>query len=93
MNKPTEYLSTNFNKYQCDHPFAVRSIGNFFDSLIKLIALVEPSCILDIGCGEGFDVKNICERGMVNSAYVCGLDSNLQALEMARELLHSSTPS
>jgi ubiquinone/menaquinone biosynthesis C-methylase UbiE len=88
MNKTNEYLSTNFNKYQCDHPFAVRSIDNFFNSLIKLIALVKPSYILNIGCGEGFDIKNICEKGTVNSAYACGLDLNLQALKIARELLY-----
>jgi 2-polyprenyl-3-methyl-5-hydroxy-6-metoxy-1,4-benzoquinol methylase len=86
MNKTSDYSSTNFDKYHCDHPFAVKSIGNFFDNMINLIALVKPSYILDIGCGEGFDIKNICEKGKVDSAYVCGLDLSLGALKVAREL-------
>lgn len=85
MIETNEYSSTNINKYQCQHPFASKRIGRFYDSLIKLIALVRPACILNTGCGEGFDTKIVCEK--VNSAYCCGLDLNSDALKMAQELL------
>ncbi|MFQ6101260.1 MAG: class I SAM-dependent methyltransferase [Anaerolineae bacterium] len=85
--KTRAYQTTNLSKYQCDHPFVIERVGDFFDSLIELVALVEPSYVLDIGCGEGFDIKNVCERGEISLAHCCGLDMNLRALKMAQELL------
>ena len=87
MIKTDEYPSSNLNKYQCQHPFASERIDRFYDSLVKLIGLVKPACILNIGCGEGFDTKIICEKRRVDSAYFCGLDLNSEALKMAQDLL------
>lgn len=78
--------TTNFQKYQCQHPFAVNRIGNFYDALIQLIDLVKPTNMLNIGCGEGFDLRNIYDRG-ITPEYCCGLDLNLEALRMAKKAL------
>lgn len=86
-SKTRDYQTTNLNRYQGDHSFAVERIGNFFDNLIRLITLVKPAYILNIGCGEGFDIKNVCEKGKIDLAYCCGLDLNSEALKMAQELL------
>lgn len=78
-------LTTNLNKYRSTHPFAVSRISHFFDELTRLIKLASPRYVLNVGCGEGFDVKNLGERN-ADLAYCCGLDLNPQALKVAQEL-------
>ena len=90
MNKIRDYSSTNLVKYQCQHPFAIKAIGRFYDSIVKLIALVRPANMLDIGCGEGFSLRNIYEKGGINIEYCCGLDLELEALRMAKKSLIDS---
>lgn len=80
--------TTNYQKYQVDHPFVVKRIERFFDDLVRLIALSGPLRVLDLGCGEGFDLKNICERS-AGSFYCCGLDLNSKALRVAQRLLRA----
>ncbi|MFX0205487.1 MAG: class I SAM-dependent methyltransferase [Candidatus Hodarchaeota archaeon] len=87
MNKPNEYSSTNLNKYQCQHPFAIKRIGRFYESLIKLIVSVKPGNMLNIGCGEGFDIKRIYESGITNFGYCYGLDLNFDSLKIAKKNL------
>ncbi len=89
MEKTNEYLSANINKYQCQHPFAIKRIGRFYDSLVKLIDFVVPANVLNVGCGEGLDIKNIYERRKNNIEYCCGLDLSFEALKRAKIFLAS----
>lgn len=86
MNRTNKYSSTNINKYQCNHPFVVNRIANFFQNLLKLIVLLKPFNILNIGCGEGFDIKNIYQKGKMNFECCC-MDLNFDALKMTKKLL------
>ncbi len=80
--------TTNYDKYTSNHPYVVERIGRFFGDLARLIALVEPMSILSLGCGEGFDLKSICEKSP-GSPYCCGLDLNPGALRVAQELVRN----
>ena len=80
----------NLDKYRCDRGFATRTLGNFFDSLVELILWARPTYVLNIGCGEGLDMKNIFKRANVDFAYSCGLDLRLEALKMAEKMLADS---
>jgi len=86
MSNTKSYPTTNFNKYHCQHQFAINRIGNFLDNLTQLITLIKPSYIFNIGCGEGLDIKNIYEKGEINIEYCCGLDLNFDALKIARQM-------
>lgn len=87
MTETNEHTSTNFNKYQCLHPFAIKRRDNFFNNIIQFITVVKHSYILNLGCGEGFDIKNIYEKREIEIEYCCGLDLNFEALKMAKEVL------
>ncbi|MCP4372503.1 MAG: class I SAM-dependent methyltransferase [Deltaproteobacteria bacterium] len=87
MPTTNEYSSTNLNKYQCQHPFAVQRIADFSDTLIKLITPVNHAYILNIGCGEGFDIKNILDKNKSNPEFCCGVDLNFDALKVAQKML------
>ena len=86
MSNTKSYPTTSFNKYHCQHQFAINRIGNFLDNLTQLITLIKPSYIFNIGCGEGLDIKNIYEKGKINIEYCCGLDLNFDALKMAKQM-------
>jgi len=86
MSNTKSYPTTNFNKYHCQHQFAINRIGTFLDNLTQLITLIKPSYIFNIGCGEGLDIKNIYEKGEINIEYCCGLDLNFDALKIARQM-------
>ena len=85
MNQTNEYTSSNLEKHECRHPFAVNKIGKFYDSIANLIASIKPANMLNIGCGEGFDIRNVYEKGGINIEYCCGLDLNFEALIMAKK--------
>lgn len=78
-------MSTNLDKHQSPHPLAVSRIGHFYDEVTRLVELVRPARILNIGCGEGFDAKNLGDRH-ADINYCCGLDLDWQALTVSRTL-------
>ncbi len=77
-------------KYQCTHPFAVSCIDNYFDRLTQLIDMINPSNILDLGCGEGYGIKKIMERTTAYCAHYYGLDCNVNTLRLARRILKAN---
>jgi 2-polyprenyl-3-methyl-5-hydroxy-6-metoxy-1,4-benzoquinol methylase len=52
-----------------------------------LIKLIDPLHILDVGCGEGFDIQHLSSRIRMDSLRYCGLDLSLGALENAKVML------
>jgi 2-polyprenyl-3-methyl-5-hydroxy-6-metoxy-1,4-benzoquinol methylase len=86
-SKTSAHRTTNLEKYQGTHSFAVARIGTFYDNLVRLIDLARPTRILSLGCGEGFDAKHIHEKASLRGARYCGLDLNPKALETAQEVL------
>jgi ubiquinone/menaquinone biosynthesis C-methylase UbiE len=58
--------------------------------MILLIKQVKHNHILDLGCGEGFDLKNILEKGELSIEYCFGFDLNIDALRFANKMLAKS---
>lgn len=87
MEELNKYTSSNLSKYQCKSPFAIKRIAEYSNNLVKLVTQVKHSYILNLGCGEGYDIKNIYEKENINIEYCCGLDLNFEALKMARQVL------
>lgn len=82
-----DYQTGNSLKYRTAHPFAVKRIRGFFDRLAELVKLTAPARVLDIGCGEGFGIKNLCARTPTDRVRYWGLDLSLEALRVAQGLL------
>ncbi len=87
MMNPVEHDSSNLNKYQCHHPFAVKTIGAFTTKVMQMISRTKHSRILSLGCGEGYDIKNLFEKRRIEFEYCCGLDLNINALRYSRKVV------
>ena len=90
QNNSIPHTSTNLHKHQCKQNFAQNSIKHFHDSLITLLREIEPTRILSAGCGEGFDLKSIHDRGNFGPISLIGLDLNFPALRTAQDILKES---
>jgi len=82
-----KHSSSNLNKYQCMHPIAVNRIAAFSRELVGMMTLVKHSRILSLGCGEGFDMKNLLETGQLAIEYSCGLDLSHSSLKFSRQII------
>jgi ubiquinone/menaquinone biosynthesis C-methylase UbiE len=91
MANQKEHSSSNLNKYECTHLFAVNRITNFSNYLQKLIMRVKHSRILDLGCGEGFDIKNIISTNKIDFEFCCGLDLNYESLRFSRDAISGAS--
>lgn len=60
-------------------------IESFLAHLVKMLLILSPSIVLDVGCGEGilfyYLLKHSC------SGYLIGIDLSLQALKIAKNIL------
>ena len=75
--------STNLAKYRCDHPFVTKRIRVFYSRILALMDMVRFERIISLGCGAGFDLKYIFAQKANIIQHSCGLDLELQALQMA----------
>ena len=87
MNTIVEHTSSNLNKYQSQHPYVMNRLDNFYQSMATLAVMSNTTNILTLGCGEGFDIKNIFTLLKNNIKYSCGLDIGFSALKVAEEML------
>ena len=72
------------HKYANKNPIHRLALGRFYDAMAKEIEGLAPASVLDFGCGEGFLVDKLAERGLSLRQY-CGLDLREGALAAARE--------
>ncbi|MEQ8558436.1 MAG: methyltransferase domain-containing protein [Henriciella sp.] len=70
-------------KYANKNPIHRLSLGRFHDLVAETVREVAPSSILDFGCGEGFVLDELSERGVSLKGYE-GLDLREDALAAAR---------
>lgn len=71
-NNKAEVYSKTFNNYNNS------SIESFYDWLLDNYKGMR---VLDIGCGDGVDIKELQKR----SATVCGVDSSREMVDLARK--------
>jgi len=72
------------SKYQTSNPVARWIIRRFLDQLCARVAALEPTAILDLGCGEGIVAQELT-RLLPNTRYT-GIDMSEEAIRTAREL-------
>jgi len=89
MTSPNQHPSSNIAKHLCSKQFAVKRLDGFYNTIAKLIELVPHSRILNLGCGEGFDIKRIFQGKNTKFDRYCGLDLNFEALQIAKNELRN----
>ena len=74
--------TTNFRKYQTGNPVVLRILRRFLERIAEQVAHVDPSSVVDMGCGEGMVIEFLRESSP-SFDYV-GLDQNEESILEAR---------
>jgi SAM-dependent methyltransferase len=85
MPPVAEPLTSNFEKYQTGNPVMLRIIDRFMTRVVDRIRELEPTQLVDVGCGEGFLAERVAHLPGVE-AYR-GIEINPDALALARSRL------
>lgn len=54
----------NYRKHKSSSTLQQKLLNNFEDNLIREVKNLNPSSILDVGCGEGFTLEKLRERNI-----------------------------
>ena len=73
----------NQQKHESSNPLQRRLIERFHDEVLRLLGIAGPSTVLDLGCGEGFVLREVADRGF--NADLTGVDRSAPAIASARE--------
>ena len=73
------------NKYTNSNPIPRLSLGRFYDAVAEEITAIQPSSVLDFGCGEGFILAMMSDRDIALPGYE-GLDLRPDALQEAQRV-------
>jgi SAM-dependent methyltransferase len=87
MKTPGIRRGTNIHKYTNTNPIHQFFLKRFLDSLFNEIRGFNPKTILDFGCGEGFFLKAMHDRGLGNIDQILGVDIRKEAIVRARKIL------
>jgi len=74
-------------KYSNRNPLHRLSLKRFHDCLATELRGLAPQSVLDFGCGEGFTVGELAERGVTLKGYE-GVDLRADAVATARQRWH-----
>ena len=77
-------LPTNFIKHTSKNPLQKLLINNFYSSLISLAKPLNPSTILDAGCGEGFTMDKLTKSGIGKK--IEGVEYSKEAILLGRKI-------
>lgn len=77
--------SSNAKKHTTKNPVRKYFIENFLSSLNKNILKLKPDTILDLGCGEGFVIKNL-KKAMPETKFT-GVDISSEAIKESKNLI------
>jgi SAM-dependent methyltransferase len=75
----------NQQKHESSNPLQRKLLDRFYDEAERLLRSVDPGSILDLGCGEGFMLRELVDRGL--TAELTGIDRSAAAIASARERL------
>jgi 2-polyprenyl-3-methyl-5-hydroxy-6-metoxy-1,4-benzoquinol methylase len=78
---------TNIHKYLNANLIHQFFLKRFLDSVFDEICRIDPKTILDFGCGEGFFLKAMHERGLVQIDQILGVDIRKEAIIRAKSIL------
>lgn len=77
-------LPTNFIKHTSKNPIQKFLINNFYSSLISLASPLKAESILDAGCGEGFTMNKLREKGIGKK--IEGIEYEKDAIAFGKKL-------
>lgn len=86
MNEELIKKSSNEQKYTNKNFFHKLFLNLFLDTIFDEINKLNPKTILDFGCGEGFFLKAMKDRGL-SEKKILGVDNRKKAVENASSLL------
>jgi len=86
MNEALNTKSSNEHKYTNKNFFHKLFLNRFLDTVFYEINKLDLKTILDFGCGEGFFLKAMKDRGL-SEKKILGVDSRREAVERASPLL------
>jgi SAM-dependent methyltransferase len=72
----------NVQKHESSNPVQRRLIGAFHDQVVAFVRQAQPTCILEVGCGEGYVLAELQRAGI--DAELIGVDVSALAIEAAR---------
>jgi 2-polyprenyl-3-methyl-5-hydroxy-6-metoxy-1,4-benzoquinol methylase len=78
--------SSNQHKYANKNRVHQYMLRRFLDAAHREIMRLSPASILDFGCGEGFFLKAMLDRGMPKDCQVTGIDIRNASVAMAKDL-------
>lgn len=77
-------LPTNFVKHTSKNLLQRLLINNFYSSLVSLAKTLNPTTILDAGCGEGFTMNKLAENGVGKK--IEGVEYSKDAITLGKKL-------
>jgi len=84
FKKIVQMKTSNLAKYQSKNPVQRALISRFQKKVISLIKNKDLKTVTDVGCGEGFGLKNLSNNN-IGKRYL-GLDSSKTSLRLARKI-------
>jgi SAM-dependent methyltransferase len=72
----------NVQKHESSNPVQRKLIGAFHDQVVAFVQRAEPTCIIEVGCGEGYVLAKLQRAGI--DAELIGVDFSAPAIEAAR---------
>lgn len=77
-------LSTNFEKHTSKNPLQKLLIKNFYKNLLNLAKPLNPTSILDAGCGEGITLNKLLQNGIGKNLE--GIEYSKHAIEISKKI-------
>jgi 2-polyprenyl-3-methyl-5-hydroxy-6-metoxy-1,4-benzoquinol methylase len=74
--------SGNLQKHESGNPLQRHLIDRFHSEVIRLLGIVQPKAVLDLGCGEGFVLEALVNAGL--AATLVGIDNSAEAVANAQ---------
>ena len=73
----------NYNKHKSKNPLKKFYINNFFNVIFNDLKNLEIESVFDAGCGEGFTLKKLKEKGIGKKFQ--GIDSSKEAIQLGKK--------